>query len=110
MPTQAADLEVYAGDRYTWRFRLSDADGPLDLSDWSWRAMWRVRDTDRTVVELVVDDSQSNTGWVSIIVSPAASAKMSVNGVWDLEGTLIDGDVRTWLRGRTIGTQDVTRG
>jgi len=109
MPANAAIANIYAGDTLTMPFTLSDTNGPLNLSGWTWRAMWRPKAASDTVIELAVDATTANVGHLVISATPEQTQLMVGNGVWDLEGTLA-GSVRTFLRGNTAGVQDVSRG
>jgi len=103
-------VPVYAGDTTPF-FSYTFANGgvPDDMSAWTWQAQWRLKPAAENFLTLDVDASLAATGVISISASAATTAQMTGSGVWDLQGTRGD-EVRTWLRGTTVFTRDVTRG
>lgn len=110
MVTKVAAVSIYAGDDIVFpTYTFLSGEDPLDLSTWTdWAAQWRPTLTSDTVLDLDVDTSELATGIVTVSVDAETTRTMGQSGVWDLQATL-SGDVRTWLRGRTIWMNDVTR-
>ena len=110
MVKQISSQDIYAGDTVTFNpVRFLDGVTPQDLSTWgSWVAHWRPALDSSVVIVLAVDASESNIGIIRVSATPAQTTEMAASGVWDLQATR-DGVVRTWLRGRTNWSQDVSR-
>lgn len=111
-PVTVPDWRVYAGDTTTRTITLTDTGGaPVDLAGWEeWRACWRPYPSSRTMVDLPVDASRASEGVVVVSVPTEASAVGGGlrSGVWDLQARRGE-VVRTWVRGRIIWEEDVTR-
>jgi hypothetical protein len=113
MVTEVPTVNIYAGDTTVWpTYTFTDeAQQPRDLVNegWSfWTAQWRPKADAATFIDLVVDASQASTGVVKISASSIDTALMGGNGVWDLQA-ISNGAVKTWVRGKTKWTEDVTR-
>lgn len=110
MPTTVPDVDVYAGDtlEFPTYTITDDADAPLNLSGWTFTAMWRPHPSSETVLPLTVDASSAATGVLRISATAIQTRTMARSGVWDLEG--VQGStVRTFLTGATKYVQDVSR-
>ena len=106
-------IAVYAGDTVVFpqiHFLQADHAGyDFDDQGWSnWRAYWEgpVSGT-KSKIPLEVDDSGSAEGRFIVTADAATTRAMRGNGTWDLQAERGD-EVRTWLRGKTIYTKDVT--
>ena len=109
MPSLAAPITVYAGDSLSMTFRFSNSSGVLDLATgWSWRSQWKSKTSSDPSIELTVVTTNALTGVLVIKGTPAQTTGMSSNGVYDLQGTNVDGRVWTALWGNTMGMKDVT--
>lgn len=117
-PASVPDVEIYAGDTAEWPPFTFTTDGtPIDLTDWDdWTATWRPTPGSADSVDLDVDTTAGATGTVKITASATATRAMQNLapkvfdgfGYWDLQA--VNGAVvRTWLRGKTINREDVTR-
>lgn len=114
MATEVPAVAIYAGDTAIWpTYTFTDesqAARNLVLEGWgAWTAQWRAKATDATAIQLDVDDSEASTGIIKISSDSADTARMGGNGVWDLQA-INGGTVKTWIRGKTKWTEDVTRG
>lgn len=114
MPVTVPNITIYAGDDTLWPVYVlkSDVDTPINLevAGWSdWAAQWRPREDSTEAVDLVVDDTRADEGIIQISATSEQTQAMGVAGVWDLQA-VNDGKVKTWLRGKTKYTKDVTRG
>lgn len=112
-PTAPAtlDLNVYQGDDKFLFLTFLDGDGlPEDLTGWAFRAQVRsaVADSQPTVAAdfgITVDENVVTchlTGEQTTGFDPPAM-------VYDVEGTDPAGRVTTWVKGRIIVDQEVTR-
>lgn len=121
LPT-VVNVKGVAGDRVRWRITVSDEDGPLDWSGYEFDAQVRVNanDTSSPVATIVVDDSQSGVGVLTLTVArsdtltmlaPGPSAPSQRAWVWDMQRTLVADptDVRTTHGGTFTLVMDVTR-
>lgn len=104
------DLNLYRGDTYSYRFRLwqdKDRTIPVDLAGSSVEAEIRDKLNGSTFVNLdcvittpnIIDMYLRADMWPCI--SPAG-------GVWDLEVTFADGEVKTQVAGNVAVRADVT--
>jgi len=112
IPTDVGSLDVYAGDTFTQTFTLTSDSSPIDLVDagWTgWSAQYRKTASAATAVDFTVDDSSAASGQITISLTPAQTAALKDNGVFDLQATQ-GGVVRTWLTGSISWLRDVTRG
>lgn len=117
-PASVPDVEIYAGDTFEWPSFTFTTDGtPINLTTWTgWTASWRPTPGSADSVDLTVDTSAGATGTVKITASATATRAMQTLvpkvfdgfGYWDLQATQ-SAVVRTWLRGKTINREDVTR-
>lgn len=112
VPVSVPDWRVYAGDTTARTITLTDTDGaPVDLTGWEeWRASWRPYPSSSTMVDLPVDASRVSEGVVVVSVPTEASAVGGGlrSGVWDMQARRGE-VVRTWVRGRIVWEEDVTR-
>lgn len=106
-PTKlASPLRLYAGDDFTVTLRFAEAGAPVDLSVWTdWAADWQGTGER---VSFTVDTDRATEGLITLSLSGAQTRVMIGHGVWDLQAK--NGDItRTWARGTTEFTEDVTR-
>jgi hypothetical protein len=114
MATEVPVVAIYSGDTAIWPTYTftDDSQQPRNLvaEGWgSWEAQWRPKADADTEITLVVDDSNAASGVIKISSGPVNTALMGGNGVWDLQA-VNGGTVKTWVRGKTKWTEDVTRG
>lgn len=104
------DLNLYRGDTYSWRFRLwqdKDRTIPVDLAGSSAEAEIRDKINGSHFVDLdcvitlpnIIDMYLRADMWPCIT---------GAGGVWDLEVTFADGEVKTQVAGKVTVTADVT--
>jgi hypothetical protein len=111
-PSHIGALVVYGGDTFTQTFNFLEDGAPIALTakGWgSWKAQYRTSPSASLAVDFVVDDSQANSGAITISLSAEDTANIRSKGVFDLQASQ-SGTVRTWIRGELSWTQDVTRG
>jgi hypothetical protein len=114
-PVSVPDITVYAGDTfsspvYVLGTMVNNVFTPYDLvaEGWTnWKAQWRANANDPSFVELTVDTSDATSGAISWTMGADATRSLW-NGVWDIQAVQ-SGTVRTWLRGKTLFVEDVTR-
>jgi hypothetical protein len=114
MPAQVATVAVYAGDTVRWPvYTIKTSDNqPRNLvaEGWTdWEVQWRPTDDAASEITLDFDGSRLTEGMLLISANPDASRAMGSSGVWDIQSVNADGQVKTWLRGKTKWTEDVTR-
>lgn len=112
IPTDVGALDVYAGDTFTQTFTLTSDSSPIDLdaAGWSdWSAQFRKTASSSTAVDFAVDVSQADVGKITISLTPAQTAALKDNGVFDLQATQ-GSVVRTWIQGSISWLRDITRG
>lgn len=109
----AGSFSIYAGDDWSAAFAFSSDVGgtltPEDLAGWTdWEAQWRPYPSAGEIIALAVtvDGHQ-----VTITATAAQTHAMSASrtGVFDVQAVAADGRVRTFVRGSTTQTPDVTR-
>jgi hypothetical protein len=113
MVAQVPTVAIYAGDSALWPvYTLKTPDNaPRDLAaeGWTgWSAQWRATEDAANAVQLTVDASRANEGIILLAASPAQTATMGGPGVFDVQSER-NGEVKTWLRGKTKYTKDITR-
>jgi len=110
LPIEVGKLSFYTGDTFAFPdYTIKPGGVVTDFSSYTWKAQWRPAGDSETFVELTVDTSEANVGKFGITASAAQTATMKGSGVWDLQATL-GAIVKTWIRGTTMGYEDVTRG
>lgn len=104
------DLCVYRGDSGRVRVTVTDAAGlPLDVSTATWDCDFRIAADNPTVlVSPLIEPVPGTASAVDIVLSPADSALLADDCVWDLQMTL-GGEVTTILAGKVLVTRDVSR-
>lgn len=113
MPVTVDTVEVYAGDTVDWpTYTLKTSDGTirnLVAEGWTnWAAQWRPTPDATSDVVLDLDESRLSEGIIRITASAVDTRAMQANGVWDIQAER-NGEVKTFLRGKTKWVQDVTR-
>ena len=104
------DLTLYRGDSYEWTFKLWEDEAklvPVDLTGAVAAAEIREKSGGTQVMALtcaitapnIVDVALPATLWAGVLLAA---------GVWDLEVTFVDGEVRTMVAGKVTVTGDVT--
>lgn len=110
-------LEVVGGNSWSQDFELGhytdpedpDSWAPDDLSAWTdWTCQWRPSSLSSTVIVLTVESSAANEGKITISATPEKTLAMNGSGVFDFRAEL-SGDVRTFVRVRTLWRRGVTR-
>jgi hypothetical protein len=114
MPATVGTVAVYAGDTVQWPvYTIKTSDNQvrdLNAEGWTqWQAQWRPTDDSENEISLQFDGSRLTEGMLLISASPVATRAMGGSGVWDIQSVGTDGQVKTWLRGKTKWTEDVTR-
>jgi hypothetical protein len=117
--------KVYGGDAWSQPYYFGDfeldADGnavldesgePVgtreDLSTYGgWAAQWRTAANADEAITLTVDATDAATGVLLISATSAQTRAMGANGVFDIQASTPE--VRTFVRGKTKWTLDVTR-
>lgn len=107
------DLELYRGDSYGWRFKFwEDANRtvPTDISEATIESEIRDKHAGSIITpltcQLYVAEDEVNA--VDVVLSAEECHALPKKGVWDLEITFADGQVRTPIGGDVIITPDVT--
>lgn len=113
MPTLIEPVEIYAGDTAQWpTFTMKNSDlQPINLvaEGWTdWEAQWRPTIDSDSEMTLQVDTSRAQFGEIAITASATQTRTMGASGVWDLQAKR-GAEVKTWVRGKTKYTKDVTR-
>lgn len=112
---QANPVEVYAGDTLsfpTYRFTetIDGVTTPEDLTAWiGWTAQWRVNEYSVDAITLAVDITEGANGILTLTATAEQTDAMGTGGMWDVQATHPEAGVRTFLRGTTTWTKDVTR-
>ena len=109
---QEVDLVLYRGDDFRLPAEFSDAAGaPINMTGWTFRAQVRERaGSIATPVILAVDTANAATGRLVIVFDRATTANLPTTSEWDLEATFgVDGQRRTYLRGKITMRGDVSR-
>jgi hypothetical protein len=111
-PATVSDIPIYAGDsvylEYRFRTEPEPAGDPVDLSAWTFSAQWRKNRSDEEFVAFTVDQSDKANGVIILTMTSGQAQSLGSDGFMDLRG--INGPIeRTFLQGRTVWTQDVTR-
>lgn len=113
LPVEVPSVDVYAGDTCVFpTYTFKEAGVATDLVDagWgNWTATWRRKISADEAISLRVDVSQASVGLIAITASSEMTRQMDGAGVWDLQAERTD-EIRTFLRGVTTYTKDVTRG
>lgn len=97
-----ADLEAYRGDTFLQAFRLLEDGDPVDL-DGATVSSWASSGTNGTV-EFVTEV----TGAGELTIGAEAGSLEALSYRYDVEVTMPDGTVKTWVRGRLKVLADVT--
>jgi hypothetical protein len=113
MVTDVPVVTVYGGDTVHWpSYTFTDSSENvrnLDIEGWTnWTAQWRASVTAHDALSLTVDASEASEGIIRLLASSDVTEAMNASGVWDLQSEN-NGIVRTWIRGATKYTRDVTR-
>lgn len=110
LPAVLDPFDIYAGDSFVKNIRFSQDGSAVDLSSWSdWRATLENKSDSAIKEEFTVDDSLKSQGVLILTLTPEQTRKLSGKWSWDLQGQ--SGDfTRTWVRGSTKWTDDVTSG
>lgn len=103
---------IYQGDVATFSVKVEEDDSLVDLSQLysDWSASIKVRG-EKTPYALVVDDSDADEGIIKVTAPSAVTRTMRNYGVFDVEAKhLISGETRTFVRGKTAFTREITNG
>jgi hypothetical protein len=112
MPATVADKSVYSGETLSWEFRFrtepSPAGSPSDLSAWTFTAQWRSERDAENALDFAVDQTNKATGVIILTMTSEQTEAMAGGGYFDLDG--YNGtDLVTFLQGRSLWTQGITR-
>lgn len=100
-------LYLYRGDSSLARLKLYDINhDPVDLTDVIAKSEIRDRPAGNTVIPLDCTITLPNI--VEVVLTAANSIKLPPAGVWDLQLTYLDGEVKTVVAGQVTVTPDVT--
>jgi hypothetical protein len=103
------DLVLYRGDTYRFQARLwEDTAGgvPTDLTGATAEA--EIRDKSAGAFVVVMECEITPPNLIDVTLTGDMWASCPTKGVWDLQVTMPDGDVRTVLAGKVDVTPDVT--
>jgi hypothetical protein len=110
MVTVAAPVSIYQGDRKVFpphAFKVGVTPYDFVAAGYTdWACTWESRSGVR--IDLDVSTSQPEIGVIRVIADTEATSVMTESGAWDVQA-IIDGQPRTWFRGTTLFTADVTR-
>ena len=102
-------LTIYRGDTARWRFVFwADAQhsAPFDLTGATVKSEIRDKSGGAKIVPLTCTITLPNE--VEVVLDAQASGLVPAKGVWDLQFTWPNGDVRTMVAGAVSVTADVT--
>lgn len=108
------NLTLYQGDSFDFTFRLrqKNSDGTagdyVDLTGVTPKAQIRATQDDSAVLMEFTAALTSNPGEVTLTLTPTQTAALA-NGVWDVQLTFPDGQVKTYLAGTIKAIKEVTR-
>jgi len=103
------NLALYRGDSYRWQARLwEDVAGgtPTDLTGATAEA--EIRDKSAGTHVAVLDCTVTPPNLVDVVMTADMWVDVPTKGVWDLQLTMLSGEVRTVLAGTVDVTPDVT--
>ena len=103
------DLTLYRGDTFELPFVLWEDEAkltPVDLTDAIVKAEFRDKSGGLTVVAFTCVVTLPNT--ITVSMTSAMWVGAPSGGVWDLQLTFPDGEVRTVIAGKVTVTADVT--
>lgn len=114
------DIDIYQGDTFSMflRVRALDANGDpsdyIDLTGSTAKAQIRtdVADLDAdpdAEFTCTIGNQSTVPGSLFVELSPAQTAALTANGVYDVQITHADGRVRTYLQGIVTVIKEVTR-
>ena len=112
-PITVPDITMYAGDTFispSYTMETGSPLAPINLvtDGWTnWTAQWRANVTDTNYFAFTVDTSSASSGVIRFTATSTQTRSLW-NGVWDLQATK-GSEVRTWIRGKLIYVEDVTR-
>lgn len=109
------DFDFFEGDDFasTIKFfsKTGSSSAPMDVSDWTFTAMWRPHEDSTTVVPWIIDTSDASTGLIVLEVSGAKMdemRKISASGVWDFQVNYPPNVIKTIAKGYVYLVKDVT--
>jgi hypothetical protein len=113
------NISIYKGDTYILTFRLRTRDqygnpsSYVDLTGCEGKAQIRKTEADAAIVaefEVTLANQSTEPGKVTLKLTPEQTAVAALDsGVWDVQITFPDGEVRTYLRGSVTAIKEVTR-
>jgi hypothetical protein len=108
-PPVVPPVAIYSGDDCVFpAYQFNSGATFMDLSAWTLTAQWRAERDSGVVVQLSVDDTDSDTGRILVSATGLQTASMGSGGYWDLQG--VDGsEVQTFIQGVTVYSLDVSR-
>jgi hypothetical protein len=103
------DLDLYRGDSYRWRFVLWNDDLKTDATDLTGAtADAEFRDKSGGAKIVPFDCVVTTPNIIDMTMTPTMWTTAPPDGVWDLQVTFPDGEVRTFVAGDVNVTPDVT--
>lgn len=104
-PVKVPDWKLYRGDYSELRFEFEGEDSvPIPLDDWNnWSAAWLPSRGELRQLEVTAEGNAVTVAFPSEVTQGVET----INGSWDVQAEN-NGRVRTWLRGQTKLTKDVT--
>jgi hypothetical protein len=114
MVAQVPTVAIYAGDSALWPvYTIKTPENTardLAAEGWNnWKAQWRAAEGSDIAIELTVDASRANEGMIILSATAEQTAAMGGAGVFDIQSAR-GSEVKTWVRGKTKYTKDITRG
>lgn len=109
------DITIQQGDSFDLplkiRTKLADQSTvPVDLTGHVGKAQIRASTVATEVMaEFTVTITDGAQGELTASLTPGQTTAITGNGVWDLETTAPDGEVRTWVGGNVTLLKEVTR-
>jgi hypothetical protein len=105
-PVVVPDWAVYAGDAFSQTYKIEVGGVTTDLRSWTlWKAAWTPYQSGTPIV-LAVDTADLTHGTITISATDEQTRLMDGPGLWDVQAEL-NGGTRTWLRGKSLFTEDV---
>jgi hypothetical protein len=114
-PAEVDLLRIRAGDRNQFNIKLTDSNGPVNLSDSVIEAQARLTPVDSAIAVSAVIEMIDAVGghfkmsWPGDDVRTALAVEVSWEGVWDLQMTETGEEPQTLVAGKFTIESDVTR-
>lgn len=105
------NVRIWQGDSWTQSFIFRDdteAHEPIPIGGWTIAGQIRGVAMPSNVADLAIDMTAADDGQVTVRLAAAASSKLAIDCVWDLQ-RIDGGDTRTLLHGVFTVERQVTR-